>query len=119
MSSGTSTAAAAPSVDALRGLLGDLTVRDEHRLRRRLDQIRSPRDPRRAAAARGNIAAEIERLRVRVEVRRAAVPTIRYPPELPVSARRDDLASTIRDHQVVIVAGETGSVRRPSCQRSA
>jgi ATP-dependent helicase HrpA len=36
-------------------------------------------------------------------------PTITYPPELPVSARRDDLLAAIRDHQVVVVAGETGS----------
>ena len=34
---------------------------------------------------------------------------ITYPPELPVSARRADIAQAIRDHQVVIVAGETGS----------
>ncbi|GAA5109137.1 ATP-dependent RNA helicase HrpA [Alloalcanivorax gelatiniphagus] len=34
---------------------------------------------------------------------------ITYPAELPVSARRDDIAAAIRDHQVVIVAGETGS----------
>ncbi|TQK69724.1 ATP-dependent RNA helicase HrpA [Nocardioides sp. SLBN-35] len=34
---------------------------------------------------------------------------ISYPPDLPVSARRDDIATAIRDHQVVIVAGETGS----------
>ncbi|WP_397203860.1 ATP-dependent RNA helicase HrpA [Nocardioides sp.] len=34
---------------------------------------------------------------------------ISYPPALPVSARRDDIAAAIRDHQVVIVAGETGS----------
>ncbi|PVG81761.1 ATP-dependent RNA helicase HrpA [Nocardioides gansuensis] len=34
---------------------------------------------------------------------------ISYPPELPVSLRRDDIAAAIRDHQVVIVAGETGS----------
>ncbi len=34
---------------------------------------------------------------------------IAYPPELPVSQRRDDIAAAIRDHQVVIVAGETGS----------
>ncbi|HYH71918.1 MAG TPA: ATP-dependent RNA helicase HrpA [Nocardioides sp.] len=34
---------------------------------------------------------------------------ITYPPQLPVSARRDDIAAAIRDHQVVIVAGETGS----------
>jgi ATP-dependent helicase HrpA len=32
-----------------------------------------------------------------------------YPAELPVSQRKDDIAAAIRDHQVVIVAGETGS----------
>ncbi|OIH94637.1 ATP-dependent RNA helicase HrpA [Curtobacterium sp. MCBA15_001] len=36
-------------------------------------------------------------------------PVITYPPELPVSQRRDDIAAAIRDHQVVIVAGATGS----------
>src|SRR5690349_10790858 len=34
---------------------------------------------------------------------------ITYPPELPVSARRANIAQAITDHQVVIVAGETGS----------
>ena len=34
---------------------------------------------------------------------------ITYPAELPVSQRRDEIAEAIRDHQVVIVAGETGS----------
>src|SRR3982751_1040864 len=34
---------------------------------------------------------------------------IRYPEELPVSQRRHELAAAIRDHQVVVVAGETGS----------
>ena len=34
---------------------------------------------------------------------------ISYPPDLPVSQRREDIAAAIRDHQVVIVAGETGS----------
>jgi ATP-dependent helicase HrpA len=34
---------------------------------------------------------------------------VSYPPELPVSQRRDDLIQAIRDHQVVIVAGATGS----------
>ncbi|MGM1016879.1 MAG: ATP-dependent RNA helicase HrpA [Actinomycetota bacterium] len=34
---------------------------------------------------------------------------ISYPPELPVSAARDEIAAAIRDHQVVIVAGATGS----------
>ncbi|MGZ4468551.1 MAG: ATP-dependent RNA helicase HrpA [Nocardioidaceae bacterium] len=37
------------------------------------------------------------------------MPTVVYPDDLPVSQRRDDIAAAIRDHQVVIVAGETGS----------
>jgi ATP-dependent helicase HrpA len=37
------------------------------------------------------------------------VTTITYPPELPVSQGRDEIAEAIRDHQVVVVAGETGS----------
>src|SRR5215212_5602938 len=37
------------------------------------------------------------------------MPTISYPPELPVSQRRDEIARAVRDHQVVVVAGETGS----------
>ena len=41
----------------------------------------------------------------------APTPTwrISYPPELPVSGARDEIAAAIRDHQVVIVAGATGS----------
>ncbi|MDD9206214.1 ATP-dependent RNA helicase HrpA, partial [Georgenia sp. 10Sc9-8] len=42
-------------------------------------------------------------------VRRAALPAITYPEQLPVSARREEIAAAIRDHQVVIVSGETGS----------
>ena len=41
--------------------------------------------------------------------RAAAVPAIVYPEELPVSARREEIAAAIGEHQVVIVAGETGS----------
>ncbi|MGD9703941.1 MAG: ATP-dependent RNA helicase HrpA [Acidimicrobiia bacterium] len=45
----------------------------------------------------------------RIERRRASVPSITYPASLPITDRRDDLLEAIRDHQVVIVAGETGS----------
>ncbi len=46
----------------------------------------------------------------RRERRAAAVPTdLHYPAELPVVARKDDIAAAIRDHQVVVIAGETGS----------
>ena len=40
--------------------------------------------------------------------RAAAIPVISFP-DLPVSSRRDEIARAIRDHQVVIVSGETGS----------
>ncbi|HUX23908.1 MAG TPA: ATP-dependent RNA helicase HrpA [Burkholderiales bacterium] len=44
-----------------------------------------------------------------LELRRAACPKPTYPEELPVSARRADIARAIGEHQVVIVCGETGS----------
>jgi ATP-dependent helicase HrpA len=37
------------------------------------------------------------------------MPPITYPPELPVSQRRDEIAQAIKENQVVIIAGETGS----------
>ncbi|MDE2121423.1 MAG: hypothetical protein KGJ64_12080, partial [Betaproteobacteria bacterium] len=37
------------------------------------------------------------------------MPALRFPEELPVSGRRQDIARAMRDHQVVIVCGETGS----------
>ena len=45
----------------------------------------------------------------RIAARRTAVPAVTYPAELPVSQRGTSIAAAIRDHQVVIVAGETGS----------
>ncbi|HEY5852905.1 MAG TPA: ATP-dependent RNA helicase HrpA [Aldersonia sp.] len=86
----------------LKAALDELTLRDAHRLRRRLDKARSPQ----ALAA---VAGEIDTARVRLAARRASVPAIEYPPALPVSLRRDDIATAIAEHQVVIVAGETGS----------
>jgi ATP-dependent helicase HrpA len=44
----------------------------------------------------------------RLERRRAGLPTPRYP-VLPVVAHREALLEAIRDNQVVVVAGETGS----------
>ncbi|EHR60488.1 ATP-dependent helicase HrpA [Saccharomonospora cyanea NA-134] len=82
-------------------------VRDAHRLGRRLDGLRRARRPKQGVLA--GIAADVERAEERVRRRRESRPEITYPDELPVSRRKDDLAEVIRDNQVVIVAGETGS----------
>jgi ATP-dependent helicase HrpA len=37
------------------------------------------------------------------------IPPLRYPESLPVSGRRQEIAQALREHQVVIVCGETGS----------
>src|SRR6266540_2094341 len=47
--------------------------------------------------------------RRRLRRRRDGVPRISYPPALPVSQRKDEIGAAIRDHQVVVLAGETGS----------
>src|SRR5512138_207507 len=43
------------------------------------------------------------------ESRRREVPQVSYPPDLPITARKDEIVTAIRKHQVLIVAGETGS----------
>ncbi|WP_454196924.1 ATP-dependent RNA helicase HrpA [Nocardia sp. Marseille-Q1738] len=95
------TRTAATDSRELRTRLANLSLRDEHRLRRRLDRARD--------GDLSAVEAEIAAAELRVEARRAAVPRVRYPEQLPVSARRDDIAAAIAAHQVVIVAGETGS----------
>ncbi len=52
----------------------------------------------------------IAQSRTIVDARRAAIPSqIPFPPELPVSERRDEIAKLIDDHQVIVLCGETGS----------
>src|SRR6266545_2799948 len=92
--------------DRLRAELFEGMTADRARLAPRIERLER----------RGVGAAEIERVaaavaasRERAAARAAAVPRIIYPPELPVSERRGEIAAAIRDHQVVIVCGETGS----------
>jgi ATP-dependent helicase HrpA len=99
---------ASPRASDLAAALPELMLRDERRLGRRLDRARRLPASRRSREL-GAIAREIDRAGGRVAARIAAVPVLRYPAELPVSERVADLAAAIRDHQVVVVAGETGS----------
>ncbi|WP_028846624.1 MULTISPECIES: ATP-dependent RNA helicase HrpA [Thermocrispum] len=106
----TTSAGSAVTPSSLRRRIDQLVLRDRYRLRRRLTKARD-----KAAGKRIpedvllELAADVEEAERRLEARRAAVPKVTYPPQLPVSKRVDDLAKAIAEHQVVVVAGETGS----------
>ncbi|MFN2560353.1 MAG: ATP-dependent RNA helicase HrpA [Jatrophihabitans sp.] len=93
-----------PSVEQLRARLDGLTLRDADRLGRRLSGL----SRKGGAKMLAQVAEQIARAELVVATRTAAVPVITYP-DLPVSAKREDIAAAVRDHQVVVVAGETGS----------
>ena len=97
------------SLAELRARLPELTQRDQLRLSRRADRAAALGDGAARERAFGQILAELDRAAARVTARRQSVPVICYPPELPISQKKDEIAAAIRDHRVVIVAGETGS----------
>ncbi|MFE8962760.1 ATP-dependent RNA helicase HrpA [Streptomyces iakyrus] len=99
----------APALGALAPRLTELSLRDAHRLGRRLEGARKIRKPEARAAVLAEIEAEVGKAEERMSGRRALVPEVTYPEQLPVSQKKDAIADAIRDHQVVIVAGETGS----------
>ena len=103
------TSCSPPAPADLLELLPTLMLADERRLRRRLDRARTTDDAAGMQTAYDDITAEARAAQQRVQRRRDSVPVITYPPALPVSQRKDDLLAAIRDHQVVVVAGETGS----------
>ena len=91
------------SVAELRHRLDGLTLRDAARFGRRLKNLRGAKPEKLHQLAEQIAAAEIL-----VASRQAAVPKVTYP-DLPISGRRQEIAEAIRSHQVVVVAGETGS----------
>ncbi|MEE1754149.1 ATP-dependent RNA helicase HrpA [Streptomyces sp. SP18CS02] len=93
----------------LQTLLAQVSLRDAQRLGRRLEGARRIRKPEAQRAVLDEIAAEAGKAAARTAERASRVPEITYPEQLPVSQKRDEILEAIRDHQVVIVAGETGS----------
>jgi ATP-dependent helicase HrpA len=91
------------SVADLRNRLDGLTLRDAARFGRRLKNLRGAKPEKLRQLADQIAAAEIL-----FATRQAAVPRVTYP-DLPISGRRQEIAEAIRSHQVVVVAGETGS----------
>src|SRR5712691_9958166 len=84
-------------------------LRDQRRLGRRAERAAALRNGPAREQALGRVLAELEQAAAVAQARRRAVPAISYPPQLPVSQLKDQIAEVIRDHQVVIIAGETGS----------
>ncbi|KAB8313663.1 ATP-dependent RNA helicase HrpA [Erwinia endophytica] len=89
--------------------LDSLMLRDRQRLLKRLHGAKKVNNPAAQQAIAEELSAEIVAAEQRVNQRRLATPAIRYPENLPVSQKKQDIADAIRAHQVVIVAGETGS----------
>ncbi len=95
-------------IGELRAALDSLSLRDASALGRRLERVQRRRGGARAEDL-AALALQIEAAAARLAARRASVPVIGYPEDLPISARRQQIAAAIAGHQVVIVAGETGS----------
>ena len=98
-----------PTPADLRSRLPGLILRDQHRLGRQIERAAALRADSSQQKALAEILTEVETAAARFDARKLSVPAISYPPELPVSQRKDEIAAAIRDHQVVIIAGETGS----------
>ena len=92
----------APSREELFAALEKVSLAEARSFKRRLHKARSE-------GARTAIGRDIEAAQERVALIDASVPEMTYPDALPVSARKEDIAEAIRDNQVVIIAGETGS----------
>jgi ATP-dependent helicase HrpA len=98
------------SIAELGERIGEALVADRWRLRRQLlDVEQAERRGRPADDKLARLAAELEKSLALRWARRANVPHVRYDDQLPVAARRAEIAAAIRDHQVVIVCGDTGS----------
>jgi ATP-dependent helicase HrpA len=101
----------------LSALIDGCMIADRFHLRRSLAQISgsrpSNRDPRRAPidapGALDELRKRIDDSRARVQRRRELIPIPTFPGDLPVVQRKDEIARAIRENQVVVLCGETGS----------
>ncbi|MCP8899030.1 ATP-dependent RNA helicase HrpA [Gilvimarinus xylanilyticus] len=91
--------------------LSQVLLRDRHRLQRKAQDIRArEKDGKPVDQMIERWQAEWQQSKDRVAARAKQCPqTIEFPENLPVCGKRDDIAALIRDHQVVVLAGETGS----------
>ena len=96
------------SIPQLQSALSSCLAMDRLRLARRLRGVERVPEAKRQPILE-TIALEIAAAQLRAEERAGKVPKLEYPADLPVSQKKDEIAAAIAAHQVVIVAGETGS----------
>ncbi|MGL0954648.1 ATP-dependent RNA helicase HrpA [Vibrio vulnificus] len=101
--------AQANSAASLRKALSQCLIKDRFRLSKRIAGASKINKESARNAVFDEIALDIAKSMMEVEQRSRYQPTIEYPEILPVSQKKDDIADAIAHHQVVIVAGETGS----------
>lgn len=82
---------------------------DGIKLRARLRNLKKIKQASKQQSTLAKITNDCEKALSRYKTRVNSVPKIEYPQQLPVSQLRDDIARAIKENQVVIVAGETGS----------
>lgn len=99
----------ANSAASLKKALGECLIKDRFRFSKRIDGASKIKNESARNAVFDEIALDIAQSMMVVEQRKQQMPKIEYPALLPVSQKRDDIANAIAHHQVVIVAGETGS----------
>jgi len=100
----------APSLTALTESLSHVMLRDQERLSRRVAGLRRrQREKKPIDRGLNEVEREVDKAKQLLAQREALRVTLDYPAELPVVERREDILAAIRDHQVVVVAGETGS----------
>jgi len=100
------------ATDLLKQLTSQLQLclnQDRQGFKRQLDRLRSECQKGKQPLEQLNaLAGRIERSVANTQKRLASIPVLNFP-DLPVTAKKDDIAKLIQDNQVVIMCGETGS----------
>jgi len=90
--------------------LKDVMLVDQRRLSARIHGIGKIKSQEAQQAVAAEIQQQIEQARLRVENRKSAVKNpIVFPESLPVNQRKAEIQKLLSEHQVIVVAGETGS----------
>ena len=99
-----------PLQQSLFSQLIDIMLVDQRRLSARIHGIGKIKSQEAQQAVADEIQQQIEQARLRVENRKSAVKNpIVFPESLPVSQRKAEIQKLLSEHQVIVVAGETGS----------